>query len=79
LDEAIESSDNKDVEMKCPHCHMEDVSISPAPKLRLLSFVFTTIRCPRCSGVYAIPDNGTSGGDNNPKPGHHRQRQQFAA
>jgi len=58
---------------------MEDVSISPAPKLRLLSFVFTTIRCPRCSGVYAIPDNGTSGGDNNPKPGHHRQRQQFAA
>lgn len=65
--------------MKCPHCHMEEVSISSAPQLRLLSFVFTTIRCPRCLGVYAIPENGIPAGDNKPQPGTRRKRQQFAA
>lgn len=42
--------------MKCPHCQMKEGLIIQPAELRLLSFVFTTIRCPNCAQVFAVPN-----------------------
>ena len=64
--------------MKCPHCEMDDVQISASPDLRLLSFVFVTVTCPHCAGVFAIPKGQSSSDKKQSKPSVNKKRTRVA-
>lgn len=47
---------SKEVVVKCPNCHADDVCVSKTRPLHLLSFVFVILKCDRCSASFMLPD-----------------------